>query len=150
MYFVVFIPPKQKCQSQQLITIDQGKSILASSVSLNTRCGLHDTPWLIQAKPEQKINLTLTDFAWKNDTANDCSQQYGYILDTESDDVINICGGIQRRRALYLSSGYSLQVVLDENTAKKFKFLIQFEGKCLIMLSNTGICVVCQKMLLFV
>ena len=114
--------------SQQVITIGQGEDILASSMSLNTRCGLHDTPWLLQAEPGQKINLTITDFAWKNDTVRGCSQRYGYMLDTESDDVINICGGIQRKRALYLSTGYSLQVVLDENAVKKYKFLIQFQG----------------------
>ena len=129
LYIAVYVPPKEKCLSQQLVTIDQGKNILASSISRDTSCGFHGTPWLIQARPGQRINLTLIDFAWTNGSVSGCSQRYGYILDTESDDVINICGGMQRKRALYLSSGYSLQVVLDENSAKKFQFLIQFEGE---------------------
>ena len=136
--FSVYSPTSERCTSQHTVDIDSSDKVLSSSVSRQTRCGLPNTPWLLQAKPGQRIRLTLTDFSWQNSSTvtTRCVQRYGYILDTETDDVINICGGTERQKELYTSEGHSLQIVFDDNALLTHKFLVTFAGEYSYLLST--------------
>ena len=93
---------------------------------MDTKCGLHKSPWVLQAKKGQQIEVGLIDFSWMNSSDN-CNSIYGYMLDTK-DDIINICGGGQRQRHLYLSEGNILQISMHESALEQHRFLLSFKG----------------------
>ena len=118
------------CTSQHIIHVGSSQNFVSSSTSNQKKCGLQNAPWLLQGQQGQHITLAITDFSWDNSSDNlGCVHSYGYILDTESDDIINICGGGHKReKQLYLSRSYSVQIVLNEYAVSNYKFLISFEG----------------------
>ena len=121
------------CRRQESIKAGSSEKFLSSVVSLETKCGLHSTPWVIEAKEGQQIEIALTDFSWRNETSDfmKCTHKYGYMLDTQHDDVISICGGGKRQRDIYLSEGSSLQIILDENMLSLHRFIISYKGEYL-------------------
>lgn len=100
-------------------------------MSLDTSCGLHGTPWIIEALPGQHIDIKMTDFDWSNGTFidNECPMNYGYILDLESDDVISLCGGTDRVKYVYQSIGHTVQIILESNNLESKAFLLELQGK---------------------
>ena len=125
--FSVIHPTKDKCHTQELIEADKQPRYLSSGVTKDTNCGLNDMPWLVQVKRGQRIDISLTDFSWQNQTGS-CASRYGYMLDTQDDGIIHICGGGLRQRHLYLSTGSTLQVVLHEAALQQHRFLLGFKG----------------------
>ena len=109
---------------------------LASQVSIDTSCGLHESPWILEAKPGQQVTIDLIDFTWKNKTSgsnpsyrhSSCDINYGYILDMETDDVINICGGGDREKRVYESSGNRVQIIIEGSVLGSHQFVIKFKG----------------------
>ena len=101
---------------------------IASESSLTSECGLHGSPWILEAEKGQNIDIVIFDFDWKNVTSNDCAINYGYILDMHSDDVISICGGSQREKHVYQSTGNSVQVIIERNMLENSRFILQFQG----------------------
>ena len=128
------IKPKSRiCNEREKVSAQKQVSYLSSLISENTSCGLHNTPWILQAEPGQQINITLVDFSWNNNKSNTDNGyngrcNYGYILDVESDDVISLCGGREREKHLYLSTSHTVQVVLDSLALQKYSFLIAYKG----------------------
>ena len=114
----------------------KNEQYLSSVISQQRSCGLHNTPWILQAKPGQQIAITLLDFSWTNinktntneGNSDRCPNSYGYILDIESDDVVSLCGGGVREKHLYLSTSHIVQVVLDSLALQKYSFLIAYKG----------------------
>ena len=135
VYILVTQPQQSTCRSQETIKAASTSKLLSSVVSLETKCGLHNTPWLIEAKEGQHIEIALTDFSWRNETSDfmKCTYKYGYMLDTQHDDVINLCGGGKRQRDVYVSKGHSLQIILDENVLSLHRFLIGYKCKIYII-----------------
>ena len=130
MKYVVCIsvikPEREKCHTQEIIQAEKLPKFLSSDTSLQTKCGLHDSPWVIQVQKGQQIEIGLTDFSWRNDTGN--CVRYGYMLDTQEDDIISICGGGIRKRLLYISRGSTVQVILHESALEQHRFLLSFKG----------------------
>ena len=123
------MPNRPKCHSQFDVEVGNSALFLSSHVATETACGLHDTPWLLTAPKGQQISLMLTDFAWTNNTdEGPCALNYGYILDTGNNDVINICGGRSRKKHLYLSSGSQVQITLQNSVLGSNNFLIEYKG----------------------
>ena len=130
---LVHIPNKGRCISQEKVLVKKKPGYIASRTSKQTSCGKHGSPWILESKPGQRINITLDDFSWENTTDNigpmKCGIKYGYILDMESDDVISICGGGRNRQEhIYLSKGNSVQIVLESAVLDNSYFLIKYEG----------------------
>ncbi len=50
------------CQIHDHLKLTAPSGHIANVVTEETRCGGDDAPWLIEAKPGQRINLTLYDF----------------------------------------------------------------------------------------
>ena len=78
--------------------------------------------------------------------------KYGYIVDIDTDDVINICGGTEHNKLLYVSTGSQVQVVMELSNHQNNKFLLQFTGnklsivgvlfqtsKCIFILKNEAL-----------
>ncbi|KAK2171621.1 hypothetical protein NP493_1050g01010 [Ridgeia piscesae] len=51
------------CRSQQTVTLTQSRGTIANVVTMETGCGAPRSPWLIEGRPGQRINLTLDDFS---------------------------------------------------------------------------------------
>ena len=84
------------------------------------------------AKPGQRVNLTLLDFTWEEEYTPGCFVKFGYILDMESDDIVDICGGGNiREKALYTSTGHLVQIVLEPGVSQH-NAMIEFKGKCFV------------------
>ena len=107
---------------------------LSSVISAGTKCGLHQAPYILEAKAGQQIKITLTDFSTNDDRDSmGCPIKYGYILDTKDDDVINLCGGSKSEGQTYTSVSNNVQVLLEQSAVQNHPFIIQFKGMCLIM-----------------
>lgn len=130
----MYIPSKERCISPENISVKKKPGFIASITSTITSCGLHGSPWILQAEAGQKIKMRLIDFSWRNDSmappsGSRCNTNLGYILDMQSDEVINICdGGTERMRHLYLSTGHSVQLVLEASVLQSNYFAIEYEG----------------------
>lgn len=141
LYFfinLVYTARNQQCRSPEKISVSKHPTFLMSTLSMETSCGLHGSPWIIEALPGQHIDIHIIDFSWKNGSfeLNSCPVNYGYILDMESDDVISICGGSQRRKSLYYSIGHTVQIILERNVLDSSTFMLQFLGNGLFVLHN--------------
>ena len=56
--------PDQNCRlSAHPLEISQTQGYLSSYITSSTNCGSFHAPWIIQASPGQRINLTLYDFS---------------------------------------------------------------------------------------
>ena len=134
--FSVFLPQRQTCTSAENVEAESKSNYLSSIVSRDTSCGFHKSPWILKSKPGQQIEISLLDFSWDNKSNVDavgspgnCMKNYGYIVDIESDDIINICGGTVREKYIYTSRSNSVQIVLDPLSLQNHFYLISYKGK---------------------
>ena len=119
----------KQCNTPEKVTPQKTLDFLASSVTKATTCGSNESPWIIQAEPGQRINVSLLDFGWtKKLYKNHPCNNYGYILDVMTDAIINICGGTSREKHLYTSEGYIVQVVMTFPNDNNMSFLIGYQG----------------------
>ena len=127
----VYVPKRDRCRAPERIVAHKKSAYLSSKTSLQTFCGVHESPWILEAKPGQQIELTLIDLSWTNnsESRSRCPLNYGYILNMDSDDVIKICGGIKAEQILYSSVGHRIQIVLEMTSVQNYNFLIKFQGK---------------------
>ena len=129
------MPKPSECRGPEDVVVESKAGYLSSLISRDTSCGHAKSPWVLTSQPGQRIELSLVDFSWENSSmsadnseSQNCVQNYGYILDSESDDFVYICGGTVRKRQLYLSESHTIQVVLDPQALQKYNFLLQYQG----------------------
>ena len=134
------MPQRKACSSREKIDVESKRKYLSSLVTQETSCGLHNSPWILTSQPGQLIEMSLLDFAWDNasivedsEASRDCLKNYGYILDIESDGVINICGGSYRNKHLYTSHSNNVQVVFNQQALEKSNFILAYQGNHLIL-----------------
>ena len=125
-----------RCTKPTSITVDKRPGYVASAVTLETNCGLTETPWILEAKRGQKINLTLTYFNWKSDDQDNtlCAVKMGYLFDLDTEDIVNICGSTSRVSHLYTTQGHQLQLLLDRKVLADKQFIIKYEGNIRLLL----------------
>ena len=77
--------------------------------------------------------MSLLDFSWDNSSSTKnvvgCVKNYGYILDIDTDELTNICGGTRREKLVYKSVSNSVQIVLDQQVLETDYYLISYKGK---------------------
>jgi hypothetical protein len=116
------------CSTSEIVSVKSGVHYLSSAAFSSKDCADESHPLILQAKPGQKINISMIDFNW-NPLQKDlqgCVQRYGYIIDAEQ--VTNICGKTNRMKQVMVSQGHSLQIVVDKNVLTQTEFLLQYEG----------------------
>ena len=110
---------------------------ISSTTSEESKCGEETTPLNLEGKQGQQINISMLDFNWKPESGGEqsfhhhkCPVRYGYIIDTDDNAVIDLCGGTKREKHVYLSKGSSLQIVIttDVNT----RFMLSYNGNITI------------------
>lgn len=101
--------------------------------ALTTAC-----PWVIEALPGQKINVTLLDFGVYHQRKEGIRPLYcnRYASIREPDITQNthrICGGTRREHNMYLSKGSKIEITLlqyaDDNSPNRGRFMLKYEGK---------------------
>lgn len=121
---------------------------LSSDVSYSMNCGSLTTPWVIDALPGQRVNVTLLDFAyWRSfgqssrpesrtpgvdyGGMNSC-RPLGYIVERNA-AVTNqtICGGREREELIYSSHKNSVEIYfLPEKPDGNFpRFMIYYKSE---------------------
>lgn len=71
------------------------------------------------------------DFNWKQDTRYNrkCPHSYDYVIDIETTEVSDICGGgPERVKQIFMSEGNVVQIGFKEEMLKDKMFLIEFNG----------------------
>ena len=69
---VIYASPAM-CQSATSVKVKVTSGFLASDVTNRTGCGSEHAPWVLEALPGQRINITLLDFAVeKTRGVNEC------------------------------------------------------------------------------
>lgn len=122
---------KSDCSNSYTYVLSRHPKIISSHTLKSAECGNPEKPLTLEAKPGQKINISLYDFNWKQDNRyyRKCPHSYGYVIDTKTTDVSDICGGGHERiKQLFMSEGNVVQIVFKEEMLKDMNFLIEFNG----------------------
>ena len=134
---------KQDCQNHKPMVITNQTGYLASITSVETGCGTSDAPWLIEALPGQRINVTLVDFAPEGSTVvsgptdglTRICRVYATIREGSGKRSITICGGESRLKSVHVSleNAIEIRIINNYHPPKPINFLLKFEG---VLLQN--------------
>lgn len=114
---------------------------IASVVAEETGCGTPDCPWIIEAKPGQKVNISLTDFALARQDGTKMDRPsrgpgscrvYATIKEESVSRSTTVCGGSGRERHIYTSvtNTVEIRIVGQPSTDDgRDHFLLKYEGK---------------------
>ena len=141
--------PKNKCYSSEQ-TILTGRGNISSYLSRNTSCGTTISPFVIEGKQGQHIDIYLWDFSGGHtaglsigDTISitepditNCKHGHVYVtvkdvMAPESIRVITICGGkgIPGSYTKVMTSlGYKVEVRIPGRSASNMEFILSYEG----------------------
>ena len=131
--------PKPLCRACSNGTILQAKTpdgFLGSITVEENNCGSTFCPWILQANPGQKLNITLIDFAMSSQRAQNnfgmptVCYTYAVIKERGKAKDTSICGGRDRETSVYLSETNSVHIeVAGGKRGGNFRyFLLQYEG----------------------
>ena len=154
LYFYIVVPTTSlNCPSDGYQEVTKSKGFLP--ITTTGQIGTNSCPWLIHAKPGQRINITLYDFGIWQRRANqlDSSSDGGGIVgggysdfgedhrpacrahlrfsEEVEESSVDLCGSDARSRHVFLSSGHFAEVYLDTNNPRiePSGFLIQHQGR---------------------
>ena len=63
-FLSVVRPERHICTRSDFVEVTAQEGTLANVVTYDTSCGGHRSPWLIKARPGQRINITMWDFTY--------------------------------------------------------------------------------------
>ena len=125
------------CETSSYVKLVSTEGYLASITTDETGCGSASTPWIIQAEPGQRINVSLVDFTRFNvgvelghrSEIHGC-RRYAGIRERAVRTNLTVCAGDQRERHLYLSRSNSLEIAILKMSSEPYNFLIKYQSKC--------------------
>ena len=95
-----------------------------------TGCGSARSPWLIQAKAGQTIEISLVDFKAldraRSQSLVTCSDVYGFVVEKTLNINQTICGDKQRDSVVYRSKTNNVEIYVKKDSGSKF--LIKYSG----------------------
>ena len=125
-----------ECRRFAHATLTDTSGYIGSVVTEESGCGTTETPWKVHAKPGQRINFTLLDFATANNTGGElgrgASHCHVYVILKESaaGRSVTVCGGQERDKQIFTSTSNSVEVrVLTGASSKSRFFLLRYEGE---------------------
>ena len=122
---------KADCSNSYTQSVTRHTKTISSHTLKEAKCGSHEKPLTLEAKPGQTVNITLYDFNQKQETIyyRKCPHSYGYVIDAKTAEVSEICGGGHARiMQLFMSEGNVVQIVFQEDMLTDRNFLIEFNG----------------------
>nr|UCK81589.1 Gal-binding and CUB domains containing protein 1 [Arenicola marina] len=120
-----------KCRADGHVELTAAQGTLASHVTDDTGCGRLSTPWVLRTSPGQRVQISITDFGWTDDsqalTQPKC-QRYGYISEPGLSVNQTLCGGLNRQRQIHLSSANNviIQLIPVQKREWKSAFLLEY------------------------
>lgn len=127
-----------RCPPSGPLVVTKPSAVISNLVAETTGVGSIECPWIIKAKPGQRINFTLYDFAFsrrkhleRSSGMEVCSHVFATIKETDILASKKLCGGIQRTTHAYTSVTNSAEVRIfsEGREANEEYFLLQYEGK---------------------
>lgn len=107
-----------------------GRGFLSNHVTDETGCGSTRSPWLIQAKAGQIVELSLLDFKAldraRSHSLVACSDVYGFIVERTLNINETICGQKEREHVIYRSKTNTVEIYIKENMSTNY--LIKYAG----------------------
>jgi len=119
------------------LTVTSSDTYLANVVTLKSRRGSSSCPWLIRVSSGQTVNLTLIDFAARNnqqDSVATC-QIYADMYIGSAKEPKTICSRGARERVLHTHTGRQdirIAIESDQTSQQASYFLLRVEGKQLV------------------
>ncbi len=106
---------------------------LASSVTDSTGCGGPGHPWRVHARPGQRINLTVSNFAWAEHAGGSASSQCDSIgVVSEQTLAVNrtLCAGSQRLNHGFTTMSNTVDITLLPSSQRQpdSNFIIEYSG----------------------
>lgn len=135
----MIIPETTNCRVPRVAKLTQDRGFLSNLITAETGCGSVVSPWLIEAKSGQRVNVTLWNFAMEK--AGDLAQSLGansclkYATLTETGDKKHhkvVCGDFARTSHVYTSVGSSLDVRfqgLPSSSSAGPYFLLEYQSR---------------------
>ncbi len=126
---------KTLCRSDGIVRLTDPVGIIASVVVGELQSGSRPCPWVIQAQPGQKINITLLDFGSTEEDMGvgfrpSCFK-YGIIRERDFSSPTIICSDRVRERNLYLSQTNRVEIQFEQgqHAEKTPHFLIKYNSR---------------------
>lgn len=115
------------------------KQHLSPLIASKNGCGTRSQPWILQADPGQRINITLLNFSSpprKEETGFSGGETpclpVGYIVEPSVRKNVSICAGPDRQVLLYQTETNVVEVVLGPGLRQgpsRNNFLAGFQGR---------------------
>ena len=130
-----------ECRSQGSITRTDRVGLLATHITEEYGWGGSACPWVLRVPSGQRINITLFYFARSGESdllSPDPSVCYELATIHEKDHPskpILTCGTDTRQKNVYVSETNKVEIrFVDRMSLKNLgKFLVQYEGECLVI-----------------
>ena len=118
------------------MTLTDMPGYLSNLKSITSDCGhIPDSPWKIQVKMGQKINLTLFEFSDKRDPDDKKCRTYAIVRERSLGRTRNItlCSAVNRQRIVYSSVTNQIEIGLSEGLTSRY--FLKYEGKLFFKLT---------------
>ena len=115
------------------MTLTDMPGYLSNLKSVTSDCGhIPDSPWKIQVKIGQKINLTLFEFSDKRDPDDKKCRTYAIVRERSLGRTRNItlCSAVNRQRIVYTSVTNQIEIGLSQGLTSRY--FLKYEGKLLL------------------
>ena len=127
---------KSLCESSSYVKLVSTQGFLASLTTDDTGCGSPGTPWIIEAEPGQRINVTLMDFTRFNVAATvgqrydirGC-RNYALVRERGRNKNVTVCASDARERHVHMSSSNTLEITITKKKEEPYYFLLRYESK---------------------
>lgn len=133
---------KDECRSASFVEVTAAEGYISSLITEDTGCGSIDTPWLLKAKPGQKINITLWDFDSINHKKSGLVAShsglpppchvYAIIKERTVTSSKTVCPKDSRTSHVFMSSGDTVEIRIVTKKQEKDDhgyFLLKFQGE---------------------
>ena len=137
LFLLVATGTSRTCQSKNRITLTGRTGIIPSVSADEHGYGTRSCPWVLQAAPGQRLNITLQDFGLAVRMGSDGSrfasslvcQRYAVLKEAQSKSS-TVCGGEQRLKNIYISDTNTVQVEVIPSRAPRAttEFLLRYSG----------------------
>ncbi len=123
------------CHSDGIVRVTEPSGVIASVVVSELKSGSQPCPWIIQALPGQKINITLLDFGSTQDDVSSSYRpschKYGIIRERDVTSPTIVCSDKVKERNLFLSQTNRVEIQFEHRRSGDDAphFLLKYNGK---------------------
>ena len=132
LYLSVAQPKVFDCSAVNFTRVLSGGGYLSNTVTMETRCGTIDSPWLLQALPGQHVNITLLEFTPMAIDSDRGCLQHALVEEVGSGKKSLICGSTTGNAEVYVSAGNAIKVSILNARSNSHPFLLKYQGRYII------------------